>query len=149
MNVFRNKWTPLFLALLIAGLLMSGNNDFFTQPGSNMAANTDERLQQAFDNRENDLMISGRGKVDYVLRDDNKGSRHQRFIIELASGQSLLIAHNIDIAPRVAGIKKGDMIEFHGMYEWNDQGGVIHWTHHDPNGSQEGGWLLHNGQRYE
>ena len=149
MNILRNKWTPLVLAVIIAALLTTGQDINFEQSEQNVTNNSDKRLQQAFENREHELMISGRGRVEKVLRDDNDGSRHQRFIIKLASGQSLLIAHNIDIAPRVKPIKAGDMIEFHGMYEWNDRGGVIHWTHHDPDGSQEGGWLVHEGKRYE
>ncbi|QOY51204.1 DUF3465 domain-containing protein [Candidatus Sulfurimonas baltica] len=40
------------------------------------------------------------GDVIRVLSDDNTGSRHQRFIIRLSSGQTLLIAHNIDLAPK-------------------------------------------------
>ncbi len=83
------------------------------------------------------------------MSDDNDGSRHQRFILRLGSGQSLLIAHNIDIAPRVATLRTGDTVSFYGEYEWNDKGGVIHWTHRDPQGQHAAGWLEHNGQRYQ
>jgi hypothetical protein len=89
------------------------------------------------------------GVVERVLADDNDGSRHQRFIVRLASGQTLLIAHNIDIAPRVAGLDRGDTVSFAGIYEPNDKGGVVHWTHHDPSGRRTGGWIEHNAQRYQ
>lgn len=108
-----------------------------------------ERLAQAFANQENDLQIAGSGEVLRVLADDTEGSRHQRFILSLSSGQTLLVAHNIDLAPRIPQLKPGDEVRFYGVYEWNSQGGVIHWTHHDPQGRHEDGWLEHQGQRYQ
>ena len=87
--------------------------------------------------------------VARLLPDDNSGSRHQKFILRLAGGQTLLVAHNIDIAPRVSGLSEGDQIEFNGVYEWNEKGGVLHWTHRDPNGRHTAGWLKHRGQTYQ
>jgi hypothetical protein len=89
------------------------------------------------------------GVVERVLADDNDGSRHQRFIVRLASGQTLLIAHNIDIAPRVDGLASGDSVSFSGVYEPNNRGGVVHWTHHDPSGRHVAGWIEHKGRRYQ
>ena len=87
--------------------------------------------------------------MEKVLPDDRKGSRHQRFILTLDSGQTVLIAHNIDLAPRVPELKRGDVVQFKGEYEWNERGGVVHWTHHDPNGKHAPGWLRREGQRYD
>jgi hypothetical protein len=112
-------------------------------PGS-----TDALLRQLFESQANDVPVSGTGKVRNLLADDNDGARHQRFILELASGQTLLIAHNIDIAPRLSGLSVGDTVSFSGEYIYNDQGGTIHWTHHDPDGSHVSGWLDWNGKRY-
>lgn len=106
-------------------------------------------LQQAYQNHQGNLQIQGSGRVIKTLPDDNQGSRHQRFIVKLASGQTLLFAHNIDLAPKIRGLKKGDTITFNGEYEWSEQGGVIHWMHKDPNRRHADGWLEHNGQRYE
>lgn len=111
--------------------------------------NSDAKLQTAFQQKQSDLQIAGSGKVQKTLPDDNKGSRHQRFILKLESGQTLLVAHNIDLAPKIKGLKKGDTVAFYGEYEWSKQGGVIHWTHHDPQGSHPGGWLKHNGKTYQ
>lgn len=105
-------------------------------------------IAEAFANRQSDLMLAGEGRVVRVLPDDNKGSRHQKFLLQLESGHSLLISHNIDLAPRVETLREGEMIEFYGEYEWNDKGGVIHWTHHDPKGKHAGGWLRYRGKLY-
>ena len=109
----------------------------------------DAIIGDAFENRRSDLQVSGVGTVIKLLADDNRGSRHQRFLIRLASDQTLLVAHNIDLAPRIDSLKVGDEIRFFGEYEWNPKGGVLHWTHHDPKGSHVGGWIEHNGRRYQ
>lgn len=109
----------------------------------------DYQLKQAFKNHQSNLQIKGQGKVVHILPDDNKGSRHQRFILKLNNQQTLLVAHNIDLAPRVPYLKVGDSVQFYGEYEWNKKGGVIHWTHKDPRNKHIHGWLKHNGRVYE
>lgn len=102
-----------------------------------------------FDSQHSGRQVTGEGVVTRILADDHDGSRHQRFILELDSGQTLLIAHNIDLAPRIESLREGDAVSFNGVYEWNDRGGIVHWTHHDPEGQHEPGWLRHNGRTYE
>ncbi|WP_299138435.1 DUF3465 domain-containing protein [uncultured Vibrio sp.] len=109
----------------------------------------DVRLKQAYERHQSDVQVRGSGTVFRVLPDDNKGSRHQKFILRLDSKQTVLVAHNIDLAPRIQDIRKGDRVEFYGEYEWNKKGGVIHWTHRDPNNRHVHGWLKHNGNLYE
>ncbi len=87
------------------------------------------------------------GRVQRSIRDDTRPPRHQRFILELPSGNTLLVAHNIDIAPRVP-VQVGDAIQIRGEYETNPKGGVIHWTHRDPDGRRPGGWVRHEGKQY-
>lgn len=105
-------------------------------------------LQEAYDNHKSDVQVQGTGVVDRILNDDNKGSRHQKFILKLPSGQTILIAHNIDLAPRINSITNGDQVQFYGEYEWNKKGGVVHWTHKDPKGYHVDGWLKHKGKVY-
>lgn len=114
-----------------------------------VSADADTVLTQAFENRQSDLQVRGEGKVVKLLPDDNEGSRHQRFILRLASGQTLLVAHNINLAPAITGLHIGDTVEFFGEYEWNPKGGVIHWTHHDPANNHVSGWLRHRGKVYQ
>lgn len=114
----------------------------------NIYAN-DFLLKNAYEEKQSGTQVAGSGKVVRLLPQDNIGSRHQKFIIKLNSGQTLLIAHNIDIAPKIASLQTEDFVEFYGEYEWNEKGGVIHWTHHDPDGLHEHGWLKHAGKMYQ
>ncbi|WP_250546405.1 DUF3465 domain-containing protein [Geobacter sulfurreducens] len=109
----------------------------------------DQSITSAYQNHASGVQVAGEGVVERILSDDNDGSRHQRFILRLASGQTLLIAHNIDLAPRLGSLASGDKVDFNGVYEWNAEGGVIHWTHRDPNGQHADGWLQHNGKIYQ
>ena len=106
-------------------------------------------FEDALANKQSNIQVEGSGSVIKILRDDLEGSRHQKFIIELSNGQTLLISHNIDLAPRIDSLSKGDSIEFFGEYEWNDRGGVVHWTHHDPGGRHVAGWIRHKGAIYQ
>ncbi len=108
----------------------------------------DERIRQAYQNQQGGFFVRSSGVVEKLLKDDTDGARHQRFIIRLDSGQTLLMVHNVDVAPRIGNLTIGDRVYFYGMYEWNDKGGIIHWTHHDPQGQKPGGWIEHKGKRY-
>jgi hypothetical protein len=141
------------IAVVLAAVYFGGVERGFI-PGQQQHAETspvgsEQALAAAFENRRSDIQVRGSGRVSRVLADDNEGSRHQRFIVQLASGQTVLVAHNIDLASRVASIKSGDSVEFFGEYEWNERGGVIHWTHRDPQGVHEGGWIKHGGRTYQ
>ena len=105
--------------------------------------------ETAFKNHFSRVQVTGEGSVYRILRDDNKGKRHQKFILRLPSGQTLLVAHNIDLAPKLNGIQVSDTIEFYGQYEWNPKGGVLHWTHNDPRGRHKNGWLKYKGKTYQ
>lgn len=141
--------------LLIAGVLAYSvaREQGISIPGFSpdvaVVQSNDSTLQQAFDQRRSDLQVEGAGVVVKVLADDLKGSRHQKFILRLDNGLSLLVAHNIDLAPRIKTLNAGDRVAFFGEYEWSAQGGVIHWTHRDPDNRHAHGWLRHNGQTYQ
>ena len=135
------------LAVLAYGYIQERNITFSIF--SSWTQSDDSVLQQAYNNRQSDLQVQGGGVVIKILPDDLEGSRHQRFVLRLSSGQTLIVAHNIDLASRISGLNRGDKVEFYGEYEWNAKGGVIHWTHHDPSGRHVGGWLRHNGKTYK
>jgi hypothetical protein len=150
-----------FIIVLVIGIalyaILDSDSDFSesfspdSAPGKGAISSVSRNgaIESAFQNQQSNLQVGGTGIVVRILSDDNDGSRHQRFILELPSGQTLLIAHNIDLAPRINSLREADTVEFYGEYEWNPQGGVVHWTHHDPGGSHENGWLKHNGAEYQ
>lgn len=137
------KLLPLLKATLLLSILS------FAYSPAIFAAESEDQIAAAFQNQQSNLQIKGEGLVHKILPDDTNGSQHQRFILKLSNGQTLLIAHNIDLATRISDLNVGDTVEFYGEYEWNEKGGVIHWTHHDPSGRHTDGWLKHNGQTYQ
>jgi hypothetical protein len=121
-------------------------------PSTTLAVNVasgDEVLAKALAGHESGFEVEGEGTVQRVLSDDLDGARHQRFIVELASGQTILVAHNIDVASRVPGLKAGDRVFFKGEYEWSDKGGTVHWTHRDLDGGHVAGWVKFKGKTYQ
>lgn len=146
-------WGCLLIALVVAAAFtqfIPNSGDSASSVAS--SSHPEERLQRALENQEEDFWIEASGQVIRLLPDDLEGSRHQRIIVALDSGQTLLIAHNIDIAPRLDAVSVGDRLRFRGEYVWNARGGVIHWTHRDPDGGgagdSAGGWLELRGKRY-
>ena len=137
----------LLIALALMGAYYAYEQSSQTQQPVVFGADTS--VAQASETWRSGQQVRGQGTVSRILSDDTDGSRHQRFILRLSSGRTLLIAHNIDLAPRINSLRTGDTVSFYGEYEWNDRGGVIHWTHHDPQGRHAAGWLEHKGQRYQ
>jgi hypothetical protein len=94
-------------------------------------------------------MITVQATVERLMSDDRDGSPHQRFVVRTASGQTLLVAHNIDLAPRLDGLRPGDTVTLCGEYVWNNHGGLMHWTHRDPGGRHAAGYIEWQGRRYQ
>jgi hypothetical protein len=141
----RNRLLPLLIVavLVIYQYYQAGNEavDAGLQTGG-------DAVEQAFAAQRSGLWLETSGRVIRILKDDNEGARHQKFILQLDGGHSVLVAHNIDLARRIPA-REGVSLTVHGRYEWNDRGGVIHWTHHDPDGREPGGWIEVGDVRYE
>lgn len=106
---------------------------------------------EAFEDRRSDVHVEVDATVTKILPDDEDGDAHQRFLVRLPGFEyTVLISHNIDLAPRVP-LRVGDSVRVKGEYEWSSLGGVIHWTHHNPNRNPRhpGGWVEHEGTRYQ
>lgn len=138
----------LIIAAILAGGVLLWQKFTGTETVVPSISHGELTVPQAESQQLSGVMLTLKGEVVSVLADDNEGSRHQRFIVKVPSGGTVLVAHNIDLAPR-APVSRGDIVTVHGQYEWNDRGGVIHWTHHDPAGRHEEGWIELKGHRYE
>lgn len=142
------KFIPLAIFIL-GSVLLFFNQEFISRVTTNSEFSNENVLADAYKQHLSNKQVKGEGKVQLILSDDNEGSRHQRFLLMMDDGQTVLIAHNIDLAPRIKSLKIGDIVTFSGEYEWNAKGGLVHWTHHDPAGRHQGGWLLHKGKKYQ
>jgi hypothetical protein len=107
----------------------------------------DAVIAAARDRRSN-VLVEVDGRVVKVLQDDREGDPHERFLLLVADGLTLLVAHNLELAERVP-LKRGDRVTVRGEYEWNEKGGVLHWTHDDPAGRHPAGFILHEGRTYQ
>lgn len=134
----------LIIAFIVLGYFASGY-----QPEPSKLPSSAHSAEVAYAQQLSDIQLLIEGNIIKLLPDDNEGSRHQKFIVETPSGQTILVAHNIDLAPRIAKLRVGQPISAYGEYEWNRKGGVLHWTHHDPRGKHEDGWIAYQGQRYQ
>jgi len=132
-------YSRVAIALVLTGLFASCSGP----------SRRSDPIVRAFEQRQKGVQVEGEGTVARLLTDDSLGLPHQRFIVALASGHTIMIKHNTQVGSRIEGLKPGDAISFSGEYMWNDLGGMVHWTHHDPEGKHQAGWIKHNGRTYQ
>ena len=145
----RRLWVPFAILTFAAIALVNGglrDRELARQqarvPDATQARSA---LAEAESAHAHGVEVEGSGVVSRLLPDDLSGSRHQRFLVRTHGGPVVLIAHNIDLAERV-DVREGDTVSFRGEYEWNEKGGVVHWTHRDPGGRHQRGWIEHDGR---
>ena len=147
----KNQLPSLFVLLLVLLALHQ-----FTGPAADHKSQRlyrrnisgDQLIARAFKYKWENFKVQGEGRVvrEWILNDVLP--RHQEFIIRLASGQTLHVAHNLDRAPALPPLYMGDRIQFSGQYQYTPQGGLIHHTHKNPEGLG-GGWIRHKDHIYQ
>ena len=147
--IFVLLFVLLFGSFLYVAITQYPPNQSNGSPQQAISSSHDFILQDAFEHQKSAIQVAGLGKISKLLPDDTVGARHQKMLVVLNSGQTILIAHNIDLAEKIDPIRLGDLIAFNGEYEWNEKGGLVHWTHHDPKGDHIAGWLKYNGKIYQ
>jgi hypothetical protein len=117
-------------------------------PQDSSPVGDDRDLTEAQNERRNNFEVTATVRVEKLLPDDREGLQHQRFLIALSNGTTVLVANDLHYGERVP-ISEGDLIRLRGEYVWNERGGVMHWTHRSDEPRHEGGWIELNGHRYQ
>ena len=76
-------------------------------------------------------------------------SPHEGFLFRLASGCDVVVRVevNTDFTGSIP-LAAGERVTVKGEYEYYPLGGVVHWTHRDPRGRHEGGYVDAGGHVY-
>lgn len=75
---------------------------------------------------------------------------HEGFLLRLNGGCDLLVRveTNVDLTGPVP-LRTSQRVVVKGEYEYDPMGGVIHWTHHDPRGRHDGGFVRVGDRTYQ
>ena len=140
----------IFIALSLAACHAPNNSQQLESAAVSSATKMDAgAIVEAYGAHRNLPHVQGSGIVVKVLKDDTNGLQHQKFLLKVSDDITVLIAHNIDLGPRVDDIHEGDVVGFNGEYIYTPKGGTVHWTHKDPRGNHAAGWLEHKAKKYE
>ncbi len=116
---------------------------------SKSSATVEDTIAKLFAARQSDQIVTSSGLIVKILpddlHDDDGSGKHQQFLVEVGN-VTIKIAHNMKFGE--VPVEEGETVHFKGEYEWNDRGGCIHWTHQDPKGWHEDGWIEYQGKRY-
>ncbi len=132
------------LAPLIAAALLAGCSTA-KQPPDNAAVC---RIYSAQESRA-EVVASGT-VVDVLGTRRGPSGNHEGFLLRLGGGCDLLVRveTNVDLTGPVP-IRTGENAIVKGEYEYEPMGGVIHWTHHDPRGRHDGGYVRLGDRSYQ
>lgn len=86
-------------------------------------------------------------KVIKKLKDDNKGVRHQKWLLQNSNGQIILFVHNLELC-KPLDIEKNDSVQLAGEFKWTEKGALVHWAHFDPKKKRPDGYVEFKGQKH-
>ncbi len=106
----------------------------------------DYEILKAMNNRKQVNFVEGSDlEVIKILPDDTSGLEHQKWTVKLSDGRTMQAIYNLDMCERVP-LKVGDVVAMGGQFIWTNQGGILHWLHHDPKGRRPDGYVELNGK---
>jgi hypothetical protein len=135
-----------FVRKMIAGLIAAGALDACAAQTPDNAA-----VCSAYTSGSSHVEVIADGTVTRVLgMAPGRISPHEGFLFRLASGCSVIVRveANADFTGQIP-LAPGQHVLVKGEYEFYPMGGVIHWTHRDPRGRHEGGYIQTDGRIYE
>ena len=134
-------------ALLLVASLSSATSLFSTNAFADAPAGQEQIIEAQESGRGLSFVEVKNVQVVQVLPDEVSANQHQKWMVKLANGRTLLCVYNIDITQRVP-IQVGDTVSMGGQYIFTHAGGLIHWLHADPRAERPNGYVDLNGTRY-
>jgi hypothetical protein len=104
----------------------------------------------AFSAQRSGVEVVAQGMVTRVLGvQAGRSSPHEGFLLRLDSGCAIVVRVevNTDFTGSIP-LSVGERVLVKGDYEYYSRGGVIHWTHRDPRGHHENGYVDVSGTMY-
>lgn len=130
------------LAMLTLCLVLGGC-------GQGDAPISNDRLIESFQQGRTGIWVSAQAPVSQIVADETiGGTTYQKFVIRPNEEIAVQVRHSLDDAPRVP-VERGDTVRVQGYYEWDARGGFISRTYADPDQPGGGGWIEHDGERYD
>ncbi len=110
------------------------------------------RVYDAFLSQRSHFEVTASGKVARLLGTRaGRVGRHEGFLVRLEGpaghGLTVKVEDNVDLTGPIP-LAAGDDVVIHGEYIFDRRGGIVHWTHHDPRGRHEPGFVEVHGHRY-
>jgi hypothetical protein len=95
-----------------------------------------------------EVVAAGRVTQVFGIR-PGRTSPHEGFLVRLNAGCALVVRVevNTDFTGAIP-LASNQQVAVKGEYEYYPRGGVIHWTHHDPRGRHENGFIEAGGRMY-
>ena len=98
-----------------------------------------------------DVEVIGQGSVLAILGTRNGPSGvHEGFLLKLTGGCDLMVRVETNVG--ITGplpLHPGETATVKGVFDDDADGGVIHWTHHDPSGRHIAGYVEAGGKIYQ